>query len=169
MKDVSFTTALGTKTAIIGPTAAGKTQLLNMLAGLSIPHSGSVKYDGRLLSEYERDSFFRQVGLVFQDSVLFNATIRENIAFSALATDDGLRLAVDTAELTSYIASLPQGLDGRSPSVVRLFPAVKSNVLCWLCARPQSKDSVSRRLYRASRCVDGVEDFSEYFRATIPN
>ncbi|MCC7334839.1 MAG: ABC transporter ATP-binding protein [Pirellulaceae bacterium] len=113
LKDVSFTIALGTKTAIIGPTAAGKTQLLNMLAGLSIPHSGSVKYDGRLLSEYERDSFFRQVGLVFQDSVLFNATIRENIAFSALATDDGLRLAVDTAELTSYIASLPQGLDAQ--------------------------------------------------------
>lgn len=111
LRDVSFTIELGTKTAIIGPTAAGKTQLLNMLAGLSIPHSGSVKYDGRLLAEYERDSFFRQVGLVFQDSVLFNATIRENIAFSALATDDCLRLAVDTAELTSYIASLPKGLD----------------------------------------------------------
>lgn len=111
LKDVSFAIALGTKTAIIGPTAAGKTQLLNMLAGLSIPHSGSVRYDGRLLSEYERDSFFRQVGLVFQDSVLFNATIRENIAFSALATDECLRLAVDTAELTSFIASLPQGLD----------------------------------------------------------
>lgn len=111
LKDVSFSIVLGTKTAIIGPTAAGKTQLLNMLAGLTIPHSGCVKYDGRLLAEYERDNFFRQVGLVFQDSVLFNATIRENIAFSALATDDCLRLAVETAELTRFIASLPNGLD----------------------------------------------------------
>lgn len=111
LKDVSFSIVLGTKTAIIGPTAAGKTQLLNMLAGLSIPHSGCVKYDGRPLAEYQRDNFFRQVGLVFQESVLFNATIRENIAFSASTSDDCLRLAVETAELTSFIASLPKGLD----------------------------------------------------------
>lgn len=111
LKEVSFSIALGTKTAIIGPTAAGKTQLLNILAGLSLPHSGCVKYDGRPLAEYQRDSFFRQVGLVFQESVLFNATIRENIAFSEAATDDDLRLAVETAELTSFIASLPKGMD----------------------------------------------------------
>ncbi len=111
LKDVSFSIVLGTKTAIIGPTAAGKTQLLNMLAGLSVPQSGCVKYDGRPLAEYQRDNFFRQVGLVFQDSVLFNATLRENIAFSALATDDCLRLAVETAELAGFIASLPKGLD----------------------------------------------------------
>lgn len=111
LKEVSFSIALGTKTAIIGPTAAGKTQLLNILAGLSKPHSGCVKYDGRPLDEYERDNFFRQVGLVFQESVLFNATIRENIAFSASASDDDLRLAVETAELTSFIASLPKGMD----------------------------------------------------------
>ncbi|MEO8269984.1 MAG: ABC transporter ATP-binding protein [Aureliella sp.] len=111
LKDVSFSIVLGTKTAIIGPTAAGKTQLLNMLAGLSVPQSGSVNYDGRPLAEYEHDNFFRQVGLVFQESVLFNATIRENIAFSALATDDELRMAVETAELTSFIDSLPMGLD----------------------------------------------------------
>jgi len=111
LKDVSFSVALGTKTAIIGPMAAGKTQLLNLLAGLSIPYSGCVKYDGRPLAEYERDNFFRQVGLVFQESVLFNTTIRENLAFSASASDDCLRLAVETAELTSFIASLPKGLD----------------------------------------------------------
>ncbi len=111
LKDVSFSISLGTKTAIIGPTAAGKTQLLNMLAGLSTPQSGCVKYDGRPLAEYERDNFYRQVGLVFQESVLFNTTIRENLAFSAQATDDDLRLAIATAELKSFIASLPHGLD----------------------------------------------------------
>ena len=111
LKDVSFSIVLGTKTAIIGPTAAGKTQLLNMLAGLTVPQSGCVKYDGRPLGEYQREGFFRQVGLVFQDSVLFNATLRENISFSTLATDDALRMAVDTAELTSFVASLPNGLD----------------------------------------------------------
>src|SRR5690606_25598993 len=74
---------------------------------------GSVKYDGRPLADYDRDVFFRQVGLVFQDSVLFNATLRENIAFSASASDDDLRLAVETAELTSYVASLAGGLDAQ--------------------------------------------------------
>ncbi len=111
LKDISFSIDQGTQTAIIGPTAAGKSQLLNILAGLTVPQSGCVTYDDRPLADYQRDSFFRQVGLVFQDSVLFNASVRENIAFSTLATDDDLRLAVETAELTSFLSSLPQGLD----------------------------------------------------------
>lgn len=111
LKGISFSVSPGSKTAIIGPTAAGKTQLLNLLAGLSTPNTGSVRYDGSSITQFQRACFFPQIGLVFQDSILFNTTMRENIAFSATATDDDLRLAVETAELAGLIQSLPNGLD----------------------------------------------------------
>ncbi len=111
LKDVSLTIAPRTRTAIIGPTAAGKTQLLNVIAGLTQPQSGTVEFDGHPISEYERASFYPQIGLVFQDSVLFNTTLRENIAFSTTVTDESLQKAVDTAELADFLHTLPQGLN----------------------------------------------------------
>ncbi len=103
----------GSRTAILGPTAAGKTQLLNLLAGLSVVQQGSIEYDGKPLADYDQASFFSQVGLVFQDSVLFNTTMRENIAFSVATSDAALQRAIETAELTEYVAGLPEGLNTR--------------------------------------------------------
>lgn len=111
LRDVSLSVLPGTKTAIIGPTAAGKTQLLNVIAGLATPKEGTVLYDGRPIGAYERASFYPQVGLVFQDSVLFNTTVRENIAFSTTVTDASLEKAVATAELADFLLTLPEGLD----------------------------------------------------------
>jgi ATP-binding cassette subfamily B protein len=111
LKNVSLSITPGTKTAIIGPTAAGKTQLLNVIVGLTAPQAGEVSYDDRPLAKYERASFYPQIGLVFQDSVLFNTTVRENIAFSTTVTDASLAKAVETAELTDFLSTLPQGLD----------------------------------------------------------
>ena len=111
LKDVSLTIQPHTKTAIIGPTAAGKTQLLNVMTGLTFPQTGEVEYDDRPIATYEHESFFPQVGLVFQDSVLFNTTVRENIAFSTTVTDASLQKAVETAELADFLHTLPQGLD----------------------------------------------------------
>ena len=111
LKDVSLTIHPGTKTAIIGPTAAGKTQLLNVMTGLTLPKEGDVKYDGKELGDFERASFYPQIGLVFQDSVLFSTTVRENIAFSTTVTDAPLKKAVETAELADFLHTLPSGLD----------------------------------------------------------
>lgn len=111
LKDVSLSIIPKTKTAIIGPTAAGKTQLLNVMTGLTAPKNGEINYDDHPLSEYERASFYPQIGLVFQDSVLFNTTVRENIAFSTTVTDASLQKAVATAELEDFIRTLPQGFD----------------------------------------------------------
>lgn len=111
LKDVSLTILPHTKTAIIGPTAAGKTQLLNVMTGLTVPTEGEVTYDGRPLAAYKHETFFPHIGLVFQDSVLFNTTVRENIAFSTTVTDESLKKAVETAELADFLDSLPQGLD----------------------------------------------------------
>lgn len=111
LKNVSVQIRAGSRTAIMGPTAAGKTQLLNIMAGLTVPHSGSVSYDGQPLNDYRHDSFYPQIGLVFQDSILFNTSMRENIAFSTHESNEALQLAVATAELDGFIATLPKGLD----------------------------------------------------------
>ncbi len=111
LKNITFSVKAGSKTAIIGPTAAGKTQLLYVLIGLLQPTSGSVTYDGELLDAYDKEALHRQVGFVFQDSILFNMTLRENIAFSTDIGDADLEKAIAAAELRDFIGTLPQGLD----------------------------------------------------------
>ena len=111
LKDVSFTIQPRTRTAIIGPTAAGKTQLMYTLVGLVTPQSGQIRFDDVSLSDYEKTSLYSQVGFVFQDSVMFNLSLRENIAFSSDVTDESLEKAIKTAELGDFIQALPEGLD----------------------------------------------------------
>ena len=111
LDDVSLVARAGTRTAVIGPTAAGKTQLLYALTGLIEPEAGRITYDGEPLAAYDSQALHRQVGLVFQDSVTFSLTLRENIAFSNVVDDASLEKAIDTAELGDFIATLPQKLD----------------------------------------------------------
>jgi ATP-binding cassette, subfamily B, bacterial len=111
LKEVSFSLQPGSRTAIIGPTAAGKTQLLYLLMALNRAGSGTIRYDGIDIDNFEKESFHQQVGFVFQDSIIFNLSIRENIAFSDTVTDQSLEKAIATAELTDFIDSLPARLD----------------------------------------------------------
>ncbi|MES2606730.1 MAG: ABC transporter ATP-binding protein, partial [Pseudomonadota bacterium] len=111
LRDVSLKVAAGSRTAIIGPTAAGKTQLLYAITGLIKPMSGSILIDGHPITEYSPKALHRQIGFVFQDSALFNLTLRENIAFSNAVADADLALALATAELTDFVATLDKGLD----------------------------------------------------------
>jgi ATP-binding cassette subfamily B protein len=111
LKNVSFAVPAGTKTAIIGPTAAGKTQLLYLLIGLLKPASGVVTYDGEPIDAYDKEALHRRVGFVFQDSVIFNLSLRQNIAFSTSVEEQDLGKAISTAELDDFVAALPQGLD----------------------------------------------------------
>jgi len=111
LKDISFSIRPGAKIAVIGPTAAGKTQLLYLLTGLIKPGSGSILFDGHPIASYNSETFHSQVGFVFQDSIMFNMSIRENIAFSDLVTDESLAKAIATAELKDFIDTLPDGLN----------------------------------------------------------
>jgi len=111
LKDVSLSAKAGSRTAIIGPTAAGKTQMLYVLIGLLEPASGTVTYDGELLEAYDKEALHRQVGFVFQDSILFNLTLRENIAFSTAIPEQDMEKAIATAELQDFVATLPLGLE----------------------------------------------------------
>ncbi|MDR3519749.1 MAG: ABC transporter ATP-binding protein [Candidatus Pacebacteria bacterium] len=111
LRDVSFRVLAGSKTAIIGPTAAGKTQMLYLLTGLLYPTKGEIIIDGKNINEYDKESLHSQIGFVFQDSILFNLSLRENIAFSNLAKDAYLEKAISTAELQDFIDTLPEKLD----------------------------------------------------------
>ena len=111
LKNVSFEAKPNTRTAIIGPTAGGKTQLLYVLTGLVTPTSGVVLYDGKNIEEYNKKNLHAQVGFVFQDSILFNLTLRENIAFNNNVKNESLQKAIATAELGDFVDSLPEGLD----------------------------------------------------------
>jgi len=111
LKNISFSVKAGSKTAIIGPTAAGKSQLLYLLTNLISPDSGSIEFDGIPLDKYTKEVFHSQIGFVFQDSVIFNMSLRENIAFNEKVTNESFEKAIVTAELSDYIESLPQKLD----------------------------------------------------------
>ncbi len=111
LKDISFSVKAGSKTAIIGPTAAGKTQLLYMLTGLLSPISGEIYFDGKPIDEYDKENLHSQVGFVFQDSVMFNLSLRENIAFSNTVKNEDIEKAIETSELKDYIETLPNKLD----------------------------------------------------------
>jgi ATP-binding cassette, subfamily B, bacterial len=111
LNDISLSIQPGTRTAIIGPTAAGKTQLLYVLSGLVQPQQGKVLYNGVSLEEIDKQLFHRQMGFVFQDSVIFNMTIKENIAFAEHVTMEDMQKAIRAAELTDFIESLPDKLE----------------------------------------------------------
>jgi ATP-binding cassette subfamily B protein len=111
LKNISFTVKAGSKVAVIGPTAAGKTQLLYLLTGLIKPASGTVLIDGRPVTEYDSEAVHSQIGFVFQDSIIFNMSVRENIAFNDKVTDASLEKALYTSELKEFTEALPEKLD----------------------------------------------------------
>jgi ATP-binding cassette subfamily B protein len=111
LQNISLLLEPGTKTAIIGPTAAGKTQLLYLLTGLIHPTSGSIEFDGINIDSYDKTTFQHQIGFVFQDSIIFNMSLRENIAFNETVTDESFAKAIETAELKDFTDALPNGLD----------------------------------------------------------
>ena len=111
LSGVSMQIKEGSRTAVIGPTAAGKTQLLYLLTGLVKPDEGSLEFEGIKLDDYKKETFHNQIGFVFQDSVMFNLSLRENIAFNDSVTDESLEKAIETAELKDFIETLPKKLD----------------------------------------------------------
>lgn len=111
LKNVSFEIKPGSKTAILGPTAAGKTQIFYLMSGLMKPNSGEILIDDVSVKKYCQKCLSGQLGLVFQDSSLFNLTIRENINFQNKEDEISLKKAIETAALDDFIKTLPEGLE----------------------------------------------------------
>ncbi len=102
----------GQRIAIVGPTGAGKTTLINLLMRFYDVSQGSIKIDGVDIKDMKRKDLRKIFGMVLQDTWLFNATIRENIAFSnPKASMEDIVRAADNAKADHFIKTLPDGYD----------------------------------------------------------
>ncbi|MDQ6728542.1 MAG: ABC transporter ATP-binding protein/permease, partial [Actinomycetota bacterium] len=102
----------GARVAFVGPTGAGKSSVLQLLMRFVDPDEGAVRFDGQDARTVTVASLRGQLGVVFQESFLFDATIRENIAMGKPnATDEEVEAAARSAELHDFITELPRGYD----------------------------------------------------------
>lgn len=110
LRNASFTIPAGVKTAIVGPSGSGKSTILKLVFRFYDPESGRVLVNGKDVREYDLDSFRKVIGVVPQDTPLFNDTIWENVKFGRIdATDDEVTNAIEKAQLAPLIHKLPVG------------------------------------------------------------
>ena len=110
IRDLSFRASSGQTVAIVGPTGAGKTTLVNLLMRFYDPQGGNILIDGTDVREYTRQSLRAAFSMVLQDTWLFEGTIFENIAYGKEgATAEEVRAAARAAHIADYIESLPEG------------------------------------------------------------
>ena len=104
--------AAGSMIALVGASGSGKSTALNLLLRFYDPHAGSVKFDGCDLRDVTQASLHAQIGVVFQESLLFNTTIRENIRYGNVdASDADIERAARLAEVHDAILGLPDGYE----------------------------------------------------------
>ncbi len=101
----------GWKVAIVGPTGAGKTTMVNLLMRFYEVNSGDILIDGVSVRDMPREEVHDLFGMVLQDTWMFEGTLRENIAYSKQATDEEIKAACDAAGISHFIATQPGGLD----------------------------------------------------------
>lgn len=96
--------------ALVGPSGAGKTTLVNLLPRFLSPSQGSIQLDGKPLNEWNLHALRQQFAMVSQDVVMFNDTIAANVALGAVIDDEKVRQCLIAANLSEYIAGLAQGI-----------------------------------------------------------
>lgn len=110
--DLNIKIGAGQKTAIVGPTGAGKTTLVNLIMRFYDVRSGAIRIDGVDIRDMERSRLREIFGMVLQDTWLYNGTIRENIRYGKLdATDEEVEEAAKKARADAFIRALPGGYD----------------------------------------------------------
>ena len=112
LKDACIHAKKGETVAIVGPTGAGKTTIINLLTKFYDIDSGDILIDGENLNQLTRSSLRRNISMVLQDTYLFSETVRENIRYGRLnASDEDVVSAAKTANAHGFIMQLPEGYD----------------------------------------------------------
>ena len=110
VKDMTFDAEPGKTVALVGPTGAGKTTIINLLTRFYEVSSGVITVAGKDIRDYSKADLRRKIGLVLQDTFLFSGTVLENIRFGRLdATDSECHHAAKLAEADEFIRQLPEG------------------------------------------------------------
>ena len=112
IKNFSAEVSPGQKVAIVGPTGAGKTTMVNLLMRFFEINSGSIKIDGTPISELRRETVHNMFAMVLQDTWLFEGTVRENLVYNMQGvTDADLERVCRACGLDKFVRSLPHGFD----------------------------------------------------------
>ena len=112
LRDLTLQIAPGQRVAFVGPSGAGKSTLVSLLLRLYQPSQGTILLDDRSLADYERESLRHSIGVVLQDTLLFQASIADNIAYGVeQATREQIVKAAQEANAHEFIAELPDGYD----------------------------------------------------------
>lgn len=112
INDIHFKVSPGETVALVGPTGAGKTTIIQLLSRFYEPDQGAISIDGDDITTIKRESLRQQMGFVLQDTYLFQGTIRENIRYGRLeATDQEVEEAATLANAHSFITKLPKQYD----------------------------------------------------------
>lgn len=109
---VNLTLKSGQRVAIVGPSGAGKSTLVSLLPRFYDPQEGQIRINGRQTTDYTLDSLRLNMGIVSQDTFLFNATIRDNIAYAyENVTQEDIEAAAKAAYAHDFISQMPEGYD----------------------------------------------------------
>ncbi|OAB37843.1 multidrug ABC transporter ATP-binding protein [Paenibacillus macquariensis subsp. defensor] len=112
LQNVSFVANPGEKIALVGPTGAGKTTIVNLLTRFYDINEGRITIDGLDIRELDKNNLRTEVGMVLQDAYVFSGSIRDNIRFGRLdATDEEIIVAAKLANADGFISRLPHGYD----------------------------------------------------------
>ena len=112
LSNISFSLPKGRMLALVGPSGAGKSSIADLLTGLYTPSAGHILIDGNPLETFDLSSWQQRLGVVSQDTFLFNATIAENIAFGTPgATTSQIEAACQAAQAAAFIENLPRSYD----------------------------------------------------------
>ena len=112
MENININVKAGSKVAIVGPTGAGKTTLVNLLMRFYEVNGGKISIDGINICDMSRKELRSTLGMVLQETWLFNGTVAENIAYGRnTATMEEIRHAAKAARIDYFIRTLPQGYD----------------------------------------------------------